>query len=288
MLKPLLQIVAEKLNSDELQLPVFSPVALRAREMIAQGVYQESTLVRMIMVDQSLTCQILREANSGFFSGLRRVSTLEEALTRLGRNRVAALILTLIEQDTYISPDARINGYLLDIWRHSLTVAMASKWLAEKADYPGMANEAFLAGLLHDIGKLFLVRVLDEIVASDEINSDLSGDLIKEVLQTQHTTQGFNLLSRWNLPERYCHVVRDHHEDNFDATDVLMIMLRLVNLACQKVGVGLMHDPTIILTNTNEAHVGGFNEVMLAELEIRIERIVQLTERVRTTQSMTF
>ncbi|MBF0549785.1 MAG: HDOD domain-containing protein [Deltaproteobacteria bacterium] len=288
MPKPLLQIVAEKLNSDDLQLPVFNPVALRAREMIGQGVYQESTLVKMIMIDQSLTCQILREANSGFFSGLRRVSTLEEALTRLGRNRVAVLILALIEKNTYISPNARINDFMLELWRHSLTCAMASRWLAQKADYPGMANEAFLAGLLHDIGKLFLLRVLDEIVASDEIQIDLSGDLIKEVLQTQHTIQGFNLLSRWNLPERYCHVVRDHHEDNFDATDVLMIMLRLVNLACEKMGVGLIHDPTIMLPNTNEAHVGGFNEVMLAELEIRIERIVQLTERVRTAQSMTF
>ncbi|MBF0497397.1 MAG: hypothetical protein HQK58_12615, partial [Deltaproteobacteria bacterium] len=76
------------------------------------------------------------------------------------------------------------------------------------------------------------------------------------------------------------------HNEAFDATDVLIIMLRLVDLTCQKIGVGLNSDPTIILANSNEAHVGGFNEVMLAELEIKVERIVQFTERVGTYQAI--
>ncbi|MBF0474604.1 MAG: HDOD domain-containing protein [Deltaproteobacteria bacterium] len=280
--KPLLQSVQEKLDADGWQLPISPPVAAKVQETINQGNFQIQNLSRLIMIDQSLTCQVLREANSGFFAGLRRVTSLDEAITRLGSNRMSAMLEASIKKNVYISPDQKINVLMLDLWRHSLTCALASRWLAEKADYPAMANEAFVAGLLHDVGKLFLLRVMEEIRMTDELHSDLSKELIIEVLQTQHTLQGYNLLSRWNLPEKYCHVVRDHHDENFDATDVLIIMLRLVDLTCQKLGVGLINDPTIVLANSNEAHVGGFNEVMLAELEIKVEQIVQFTERVGT------
>jgi HD-like signal output (HDOD) protein len=153
---------------------------------------------------------------------------------------------------------------------------MGSKWLAEKSGYRPLAQEAFLAGLLHDIGKLFLLKVLEDIHTSGHYHLNLSKAIVDEVLDSMHAEQGARLLQQWNLPELYCDVARDHHTEDYDPNHTVLTMVRLVNLTCHKLGIGLHHEASLVLAATAEAQTLETSELLLAELEIMLEDAMAL------------
>jgi HD-like signal output (HDOD) protein len=125
--------------------------------------------------------------------------------------------------------------------------------------------------LLHDIGKLFLIKVVEMINLSEKITIKPSAELLNEVMKNFHSERGYSLLKNWNLPEIYCDIARDHHSEEFDSNDILMAIVRLVNKTCNKLGIGLNKDTSLVLAATPEAHVLGLSELFLAKLEITIE-----------------
>ncbi|MBC7348287.1 MAG: HDOD domain-containing protein, partial [Clostridia bacterium] len=100
--------------------------------------------------DQALTAKILRLANSAYYGFPRRIGTITEAVILLGFNTIRNLVLTASVSQVL---QREAPGYGLakgELWRHALTSAMAARLLARKVRYRG-AEEAFVAGLLHDI-----------------------------------------------------------------------------------------------------------------------------------------
>ena len=81
----------------------------------------------------------------------------------------------------------------------------------------------------------------------------------------------FSLMHQWNLPEKYCLVARDHHLAAIDCNNLLLVLVRLSNQMCRKMGIGLKKDPSIVLTATPEAAQVQMSEVDLARLEVRLE-----------------
>jgi putative nucleotidyltransferase with HDIG domain len=267
----LVDIIHEYLVSEELQLPVFHHVALRLQDMLAKDDYNLQQVATLIMEDQYLASQVLRVANSAFFSGLSKASTIKDAIVRLGAKQLLSIVMLATQKSNYHSQSKILNVYMQDLWKHALGCAMGAKWLAEKIGYSNLAQEAFLGGLLHDIGKLFLLKLLEDIHASDKYDVTLSKALVTEVLKSMHAEQGYTLLQKWNIPDLYCHIVRDHQKEAYNTSDVLLSMVRVVNLTCKKLGIGMQHDPSIILEATPEALHLGVSDLLLAELEIAIE-----------------
>ena len=95
--------------------------------------------------------------------------------------------------------------------------------------------------------------------------------LLDEVIDSLHCKHGYVLMKNWNLPERYCLIVRDHHAADFDGENHLLTIVRLADHACNKVGLGLRPDDQIVLSATREASLLGFSDVALAKLEIHLE-----------------
>lgn len=269
--RPLLEIMHEHLRSKELQLPVFQPVASKMQEMLGTREVNIHQVANTIAEDQALASQILRVANSEFFAGLRKVTTIKDAMVRLGSKHVLLLAKQTTEYHGYSAKNAIISVYIETLWKHALTCALSAAWFAEKLGYAHVAQEAYMAGLLHDIGKLFLLKVLDDIHSSDTYNIRLSKGLIVGIVDAMHAEQGYELLKQWNIPDIYCEVARDHHQENYDRSNNILVLVRLVNLGCRKVGVSMHHDPSIVLAATTEAQEGEIPEVPLAELEIMIE-----------------
>ncbi len=95
--------------------------------------------------------------------------------------------------------------------------------------------------------------------------------MLREVLATLHVEQGHQLMVQWQLPQVYCDIVAGHQQERWDQANVLLAMVRLSNLTCRKIGVGLNRDPSVLLFASSEAQVLGLKETALAELEIIIE-----------------
>jgi len=94
--------------------------------------------------------------------------------------------------------------------------------------------------------------------------------VVSEIIKSQHTVQGYNLLRKWNIPEKYCQVVKEHHDEKFDMNNVPLIILRLVNKTSRKVGVSMEKD-TGNISVAAESSFLGFSEIKLAQLELQIE-----------------
>ncbi len=266
----LLDIVEEYVASETLNLPVFPTVAQELHKKMADENSSINEIAAIIAKDQALAGQMLKLANSAFFAGLNRVRTIRESIMRLGVNQVYNCLIACSQKDYYLSHDPVIGQYLQVLWKHALATAKGSQWLLRKTGYPELADEGFLAGLFHDIGKLLLLRVF-ETIRSEDKEIALSEPFILEILDSMHVAQGYTLMNEWSIPRIYCDVAKHHHDEEFDSSDSLLMAVRLVDQVCAKTGLSLRPDPTLVMANTPEAHAMSVKEIVLAELEIVIE-----------------
>lgn len=195
-------------------------------------------------------------------------STVHNAIIRIGTGE---LLLLLLQHDDVGFIDSFCGSLTEKLWRHSMGCAVGTHWLAKQCGFDALAHEAYIAGLLHDVGKLLLITVVENITRSGKKKLRPSNELLCEVMDNFHAEHGYLLLKSWNLPESFCKVAQEHHYEDVDPNDILLIIVRLANKACNKLGIGLSKDPSIILAATPEANLLGLSEVLLAELEIILE-----------------
>lgn len=277
----LVELVHEQLNSEQLQIPTLQQAALKLVAILAKDDCHVSQVSRFITEDTALATQVLRMANSAFFTGLQKVTTIPDAVVRLGIQPLLEMATAAVQTSQYQPANKLINSYMRRLWRHTSVCSVGNRWLATRLGYKELGHEALLAGLLHDVGELFLLKLLDDVHASRASEFWLSKMVIREVLMQMHVEEGALLMQNWNIPDLYCDIIRHHHTADYDTGNVLLSMVRLVDLACKKVGVGLWRDPSIVLATTPEARSLGVSEILLAELEILLEDTAALHNEMR-------
>jgi HD-like signal output (HDOD) protein len=92
-----------------------------------------------------------------------------------------------------------------------------------------LADQAYMAGLLHDIGKLYLLKALERIIRNRELAIILEKELLLNVFSEMHVEFGCRLMDLWNLPDIYRAIVANHHAEHFDSADLLLAIVRMVN-----------------------------------------------------------
>lgn len=270
--KPLVRLIQERLEGDLQELPVFHTVAVKLQQLLSSRSFEIDDVIELISEDQSLSGRVLKVANSSYYAGLNKIATIKDAIIRLGAQEIANMAMLASQFEFYNSPNEVLNSLMQSLWGHALACAVGAKWLTRKAGYPGMASEAFMGGLMHDIGSLALLKVLDDIQKNKESSVLFSDQLISEIIEAMHEEVGFNLMKAWNFPDFYCDIAKNHHAAEFDQSNILLISVRLANLTCKKLGRSIYPaDPTISLFSAPEAHFLGLKEIALAELEIIIE-----------------
>jgi HD-like signal output (HDOD) protein len=257
--------------SRKVKLPAFNATALRIQKEVANEEPDFRLIEKLIVSDQSLTGEVLHVSNSSFYKGLTQVATVRDALIRLGIKEVSNIVTLVALQHNFQSKNPAVHKIMRKLWRHSVGCAIGANWLAKQTGFQALAHETFTVGLLHDVGKLYVLKVMDDMKACGEIENPPSDRVIHEVMQNMHTDQGYSLMAHWNLPEKYCQVARDHHLAELDGNNVVLVLVRLANQTCHKMGLGLIEDPSIVLMETPEAAQLQLSEVELARLEVRLE-----------------
>jgi len=274
--KPLVELIAEQLKGGMLELPVFNSVAVKLQQTLSHHDFKLDEIIAMINEDQSLASKVLKVANSTYYAGLSTIATIKDAIVRLGAQEVANMVMVASQQESFRSENEPLNNLLQQLWVHSFSCASGAQWLAKKSGYINLASECFMAGLLHDIGQLALLKVLDDIYRSGKTKIIFSDTLICEVLDRMHQEIGGELMRLWSLPQAYCDIAANHHKTDFDNNDILAAIVRLSDKACKKIGKSLHPEPTLSLISSPEALVLRLNEVTMAELEIFVEDVGEM------------
>jgi putative nucleotidyltransferase with HDIG domain len=211
--------------------PMPSNVSQILRDINGQDVSIES-LARKIGLDQVLTALVLKMSNSASLGYSRTCSTLNEAIMQIGLLRLKSILMT---SSATSMMGNRLSGYRLgagELWQHSLTVGVASEWLAQALGYPN-PEQAYVAGLLHDIGKL----LLDQAVLS---NYDKIADFVQKyqmplwqveekLIGIDHARVGGLIAEHWSFPVILVDAIRFHHVPSF--ARVNQSLPAIVNLA---------------------------------------------------------
>jgi len=123
-----------------------------------------------------------------------------------------------------------------------------------------------MAGLLHDVGKLYLLKALERLNKVGVAQAALESDLLLEIFDELHVEQGCRLMEFWNMPKVYYNVVANHHDTNFDTSDIALTTVRVVNAACKIRGIGLVKTPQLDLLTLPEAALLQMNQEEIDDL----------------------
>ena len=225
-------------------IPPMPNVAHRILEMMNDPDVTNIKLQEAIMADQALTVQILKIANSPFYGIPRIIRNLSTAIMILGykmiRNIVIASIVKSLDKKTGLTEAM--------LWEHSIGASIASFLLAKEIKFPD-PEEAFLSGLLHDIGKQIMnnsdpgryMNVI-EMVYNENVTFYFAE---KEIFGFTHPEVGAIVIRKWKLSEELEQAIYYHHDGYIDFfkkhpfyIGKLAIIVNLADLICLKLGIG--------------------------------------------------
>ncbi|MBI2354859.1 MAG: HDOD domain-containing protein [Deltaproteobacteria bacterium] len=260
------ETVRKLLASQPIELPIFHPVALKLQRMLSNYDFTVEEVAQVANEDMSLASQMLKMANSPMYMGRTKVATIKEAVIRLGAQQVINIAIAASQASAHASANPALDRYMKALWLHSHGAALGARWLAQTCGMRGVADENYLAALLHDVGKLYLLKSIERLVNAGVISSMFDEELVQEIFEAMHVEQGERLMQHWNFPAMYVDVIRYHHAEKWDTVNKMLAIVRFVNLACHRVGLGLKHDSGLDLIATREAAVLGIGEFQIAEL----------------------
>lgn len=191
-------------------IPVMPFSAQKAFQLSTSPKADARDFIQLLESDEGLSARILKIANSVYFDRGKKSETLEQAVTVVGINELKSILNANSLADLFPSSHPLRSFF----WKHNISVAIAAKVLASKLA-PGLSDSAFMAGLMHDIGKLFLVQRAPEeysrILASVESRGLSFRTAEAEVFPFDHSEVGQLIAEKWNFPDQLISAIRNHH-----------------------------------------------------------------------------
>ena len=236
----------DQLVSKVKELPGIPDITLKVIRLTDDARASASDVAKVLSEDQTLTARVLRLVNSAAYGGARQVSTVTEATVRLGMRNIRTLAYAASCQDMLASP---LDGYALthgELWRHSYACALAARTVAVACGHK-RSEEAFVAGLLHDIGKVLLDTQMKsayrQVAAIAETDSIPFMDAERKEFGFDHAQAGALLLQYWSLPDILVKAVGSHYTPLTQLPfDPLTGIVHVADIISIMLGIGLGTD----------------------------------------------
>ena len=217
-------------------LPAMPQVVRKARTLIQSSASSLKDVANLLETDQALAIRVLRMANSVYYSRMGRVSSVQEAAVVLGLKTVGELITVAFTSRLLGSS---LKGYGLparSLWKHSLAAAVGSRMIAN-LKFAALANEAFLAGLVHDAGKLILDPYILE--RKEEFSEYLTDDeqtflsAEKKLFGFDHAEIAAKVCQKWNFPRSTSIAIEYHHDPSRSLGNKLTYVIHVADQIAQ-------------------------------------------------------
>ncbi|HEY8550412.1 MAG TPA: HDOD domain-containing protein [Vicinamibacterales bacterium] len=195
------------LRTEETAVPMLPSVALRVIELVSDPEVTVMKLAPVVSKDQVLASRVIGLANSAAYAGFQPATTLIEAMVRLGTIAVRNVVVTVSFASRMHDP--RIYGERgRELVDHAIGTAYLARLIAEKVRVDG--EEAFMCGLLHDIGKLVILKLAHDY--GRRTGRPVPRGEVDFAVDERHASFGGLTLKRWKLPENLIEPVTCHHD----------------------------------------------------------------------------
>ncbi len=199
----------------------------------------------IIRVDQAISAGILKLANSSFYSRGNKITSLQNAITLLGFKLIRSMVVLLTTKSLF--EEGKYEKFRLHVYRHSVVTAIVAKGVAASIGLPHLQEEAFVAGLLHDIGKVVL-NVYDRTKFIETLNLCLdkgmsSNDAEMQVFGLTHGAVGKAAAEAWRLPELLVQIIAGHEDRRYKVAETtnekIAQIIQYADLIAKKAGYGI-------------------------------------------------
>ncbi len=263
--------------SDE--LPPMPHVASKALEILNNPDNSLQKLSEILEQDPSLLAMIVKVSNSALYSTGVEITNLQTAVAKLGLTIIRSLILTAATRSLFHVDNPQIAELSTPLWHHVKSCGLAARIIAQAINYPD-PEEAFMGGLLHDIGKLaLLLNYPDDyqkVITETAQTATPSHTLETQLLGFNHTDIGQVLTSKWHMPKSLQTCVHFHHNPE-DASDSYRQLAMIIHMADLQ---------SYALTSPDDRHIEAkwhTMDFLCSELEISTKQQQSIIKEITTS-----
>ncbi|MFC1553983.1 HDOD domain-containing protein [candidate division KSB1 bacterium] len=223
----------EQIKERVIDIPAISSNTLKILDLIANLDYSIKDLSDLIALDVSLSTKCLKIVNSAKFALRSEITSIERAVSYLGKQAIFGLVVENSFGSVFNSPLEGYNAGEGELWEHSLKTAISSRLIALETKKENIADLAYTSGLLHNMGKVIITDFLKTHNKSikDSFNEfkdiDFS-NIEKEFLSISHADVGKMMAEKWGIPESIQNVILYHHNPK-NAPDEFRILCYIVH-----------------------------------------------------------
>lgn len=207
-------------------LPTMPNIYFKVNQLLKNNQASIDNVARIIEMDPAMSSRILRLVNCAFYGFQSQISSIPHAVMILGFNAVKNAIVSVSILDVLALKDRYQHFNVNEFWRHSVSVAVLSKQLAEKSRLAS-PEDAFMAGLLHDMGKIIMLKYFQEAFAGilrtqqEDHSSFYDAELKTDAIG--HVQIGSYLAKKWQFPDAIVESIASHHMNiqTFGATGLV-------------------------------------------------------------------
>lgn len=265
---------AYRINSSEIiksvkNLPPFPKIAMKALDILSKPDYDIKELADVINLDQGITANVLRVCNSPYYSFVRQISSVVQAIAYLGADQVKEIIVASGLKKVFLKRNLSSSQIRFQLWQHSVRSAIMSQVITRKLK-PKPDFTIYTSALLHDIGRLLLdeynskvVEVLFEFVRAT--GKDIL-EVEQVVLGISHSELGAMLAQEWLFPETIVEAIRYHHDPLASSNPEITSVVNLSNI------LAYYTDPSLPQSQQNKENLDesakrlGFNVQTLEDI----------------------
>lgn len=267
------EAIKEKILNTE-DLPTLPSTVGKILELVDNPKTTAGMLSELINTDPVLAAKVLKVANSAFFGFPKRISTLNLAIVILGFSSLKHLCLSVGVMNIWDGAESESGLDMNGFWSHSIATGVAAKLLARKVRYD-IPGEAFVAGLIHDIGKLLLNNLVEEyedVLKESEKKEFPLSDIEEKMLGVGHDQVGGWLIERWNLPHELVESIAGHHSSNGFHENPLFKILQAADSLAHHAKIG--NSGNYVPVSFEEEVIDLFSDNGIDQSKINIEEIL--------------
>jgi putative nucleotidyltransferase with HDIG domain len=210
------------------ELPTLSAIAVQVNSMLDDINTSAGEVALIIEKDHAIVPKLLKLVNSSFFGFKNRVSNISHAVMLMGFNTVRNAVVSISVIDSFVSRCQHPDFNIMDAWRHAINVGVVGQYL-DRMTGGRFHDTVFTAGLIHDIGKLIMLKYYEDrffkVIERMQEKGVPFSDVEQQQFPMSHTIIGARLAMQWKLPEIFNTVIAYHHNPDKCRQDNALPML---------------------------------------------------------------
>lgn len=225
-------ILIEKLKNDALILPTLPKIALKVRDAVADPESNLNSISTIIAQDAALSARLIRIANTGHYSRIIKVESLQAAVTRIGLRQIKNIVMALAMEQLFVSSNELIGTYLAKTWERATDVAahamaLFNLYKIENKHTHLQLDTLLLASLLHNIGTL---PILTEADGYPDVFAD--PEFLAKAISELQSHIGLSIVKAWGFSEEMAESIRYISKPDYQTNDVSYLDFIRLALFC--------------------------------------------------------